>query len=414
MLLQRVQQFLDHDNNNLQVTLHHFASKGDVEATESLLQSNPELDIDISNPRSFNTSLHAALIQNQQGAIIDVLTSKGANVNAFNRKGFNPLILSIRHCRPGIEALKKLVQSGATMNTLQKGRFVGLSLLDFAEMWKHKKAIQFLTEIGGFGKETGQIQINHKNINLNIDEGKSICPLCNHGVKFPTRMSFLKFNQDQAEREHERLTEKGQLCVPCVPIEASTTSKKVKKNSKELYITRKYFDEFISYANGDCYRKLCRIEYHGVSNMHKLRKEVSESFAILHAVKNTWIQLQHGSITNDTSNHVSFKDVFLIDLCSGKSLTSSLCSVMFPIDGESDTDTTCNNYVLAVDKLPMQLVGHCHENTKYLSRDIMTVTFFKELAEEVHHQSSVEGRTVILVGMHLCGNLSGKFTVFLQ
>ena len=44
----------------------------------------------------------------------------------------------------------------------------------------------------------------------------------------------------------------------------------------------------------------------------------------------------------------------------------------------------------------------------------MSPTFFTELENEVYHQTVVKGRTAVLVGMHLCGNLSERAIEFFR
>lgn len=468
-MLDRVQHHLNENKNNFRVTIQHFAATGDVEAVKSIFENNnndndpnnddgpnnAHIDIDIHSPKSKNTPLHTALIQNQQGFIIDYLISKGADINAFNVKGFNPVVLAIRHCRPGINALKKLIDAGASLKRFEQGRFFSLSLVDIALQWKNEEAVKLLKDHGvdtsicssiviengngtstGTGNVTGtgtdtasdmgkknQGEVSHENAKCAVvtpankkskRKGKAICPLCNCSVKYPTRMSFLKFNQEQVEKEYEKLNQ--QLSLDDINSNTKTTAKltttttttaKKKRKSSEIFISRKYLDQFMTHSNGESYRKLCSIEYHGVSNMSKLRKEISESYSILHAVQECSIRLkavEAPSASNNTKDNLSFENMFLIDLCSGKSLTGALCAVLFPPEKES------NNKVLAVDKLGPHMVPHFLQdgNTNYLSRDIMSSSFYRELEQEANHQSKVEGRTVVLVGMHLCGKLSER------
>ena len=61
------------------------------------------------------------------------------------------------------------------------------------------------------------------------------------------------------------------------------------------------------------YKKLCGIEFHHVENM-RLRKEISESYGVLHAVQECCMSL--GISSKDTANSVNLENIFLI----GKSL----------------------------------------------------------------------------------------------
>lgn len=416
-MLVRVQQSLIASNNNFPATLQRFASKGDVEAIESIIENHPEVDIDVHSSKKRNTSLHAALIQNQQGFVIDFLIKKGANINAFNKKGLNPVILAIVHCRPGTQALEKLIRAGAALDRFERGRFIGLNVLDIAMHWKNEEAVTFLegSSLALGASEKKGMRDGVKKVNIVVgckEKGKGICPLCNCRVKFPTNMSFLKFNQERAEKGYNDNLLKTRQFDKTNPCSVSTSAEHANEINT-VYISHKYLDEFMSHAKGESYRKLCGIEYHGVSNMHKLRKELSESYSILHAVQECWLKSKERNqvkVTLDDKDPVSFEDIYLIDLCSGKSLTAALCAVLFPAHSNNHN----NNHVLAVDKLPSQKVPHFMQdaNINYLTRDIMSPEFLKELEEEVHHQSQVEGRTVILVGMHLCGNLSERAIEF--
>ncbi len=378
-----------------------------------MIKDNPEVDIDIHSPKTKTTALHAALIQNQQGFIIDYLISKGADVNAFNNKGFNPVTLAIRHCRPGTQALEKLINSGASLDMFQKGRFIGLTLSDIAVQWNNRDAESFLKrhheDISTIEKKAS---INSNDVAKNVKKAqeKSLCPVCHCKVKFPTRMSFLIFNQEQAEKEYDKLMLK-QRQIRGGNLLGTDDADEEKNATSAVYVSRKYLDQFISHDDGESYRMLCNIEYHGVSNMHKLRKEISESYSILHVVEKCWIQLKKCKSPLKTKRQFCFENIFLIDLCSGKSLTAALCDVLFPAHKDR-----CGNRVLAVDKLAPHMVPHFLNNgiAKYLSRDIMSESFFKELEHEVYCQSQQERRTVVLVGMHLCGNLSERAIEFFQ
>lgn len=147
--------------------------------------------------------------------------------------------------------------------------------------------------------------------------------------------------------------------------------------------------------------------------MHKLRKEVSESWAMLSAIQQTCHLLK---LPSDMSR------TMIIDLCSGKCLTTTLLSILYP-----------KGKFLAVDKLPEQMVPHCassdvetlhlrSNNRWYLSRDIRSKIFADDLEQHIHRHCFCQGekylvdqkdqqqvyRVPILVGMHLCGHLSSR------
>lgn len=151
-------------------------------------------------------------------------------------------------------------------------------------------------------------------------------------------------------------------------------------------MSRKYLDRFLQ---SPAYEIICRIDYHGVNNMHKLRKEVSESYAMLDSIQGCCAEL---GIPETLDN------VYVIDLCSGKSLTTAIGGALFP-----------KGLFLAVDKLEPHFVPHFGQqaNTEYLSHDVMTRPFFNLLEQKVQKVLRLEpDRVVILIGMHLCGHLS--------
>ena len=72
----------------------------------------------------------------------------------------------------------------------------------------------------------------------------------------------------------------------------------------------------LSRACADRYERLCGIECHAVENM-RLRKEISESYGVLHAVQECRARLGVGE-AHPQDDNVNLEDTFLIDLCSGK------------------------------------------------------------------------------------------------
>jgi len=135
----------------------------------------------------------------------------------------------------------------------------------------------------------------------------------------------------------------------------------------------------------------------------RLRKEISESYGVLHAVHECCMALGISSKANNpTKDGVDLgKNRCLIDLCSGKAITAALC-------GALDEDES-NNYFLAIDKMLPHTMPHFLNTNKiqYLCRDIMAKEMFAEMKDIVEYQT-LQGRTCILVGMHLCGLLSER------
>ena len=97
----------------------------------------------------------------------------------------------------------------------------------------------------------------------------------------------------------------------------------------------------------------------------------------------------------------------VVDLCCGKSFVSAVVSRLFP---------RC--HVTAIDRVPPRFVPHYAEagitNVAYVQRDILAADFGAFVGDlaRAHRR---EGRRTIVLGMHLCGELSTRAVdVFLQ
>lgn len=137
----------------------------------------------------------------------------------------------------------------------------------------------------------------------------------------------------------------------------------------------------------------------------RLRKEISESYAVLHAVQACCKSLGIISAARNANNSddIRLENIFLIDLCSGKGITTGLCGVL-------DPGKESNNFYLAIDKMLPHTIPHFlnSELIEYRCRDIMAESMYDEIAIIVREQTMQFGRTCILVGMHLCGLLSER------
>ncbi|KAL7527188.1 hypothetical protein ACHAWF_002070 [Thalassiosira exigua] len=390
--------------------LHDATQIGDVNTVQAVFDAHAEFNVNTLR-RGRNATLHTALLHNQEGPLIDYLLRNGADVDAENAKGYSPLTLAIVHCK-GSKAVEKLIAAGATWTRFDTGAFAGLSAIDVGAKFKNESAVQLLaqmTEAGGdFCREVA--------IPGPLPRGRAVCPVCNLVVKFPTKMS--RIESDQAAIEL-RIRTDGEM---------GTRHKK--------YISRKYMDQLLAHSDGEAYKKLCGIEYHGVENM-RLRKEISESYGVLRAVQECWTKLGPGR--HDPGDGVHMENVFLIgelvhdfnvecprgpnalrtdsqrtasvsieDLCSGKGITTALCGAL--------DDEESNNHFLAIDRLLPHQTPHFlnSEKVRYLRRDVMAKEMFDEMAELVRQQTHERGRTCILVGMHLCGMLSERAVDFFE
>lgn len=363
--------------------LHNGAQIGDVATVKLIFDTYKEIHINITR-RGGNTTLHTAVQHNQAGVLLDYLIENGADLNVENTRGHRPLTLAIMHCKES-KAVRKLIAAGAKWeDEFDSGDFAGMTVMDVAVKYKHEAVIELLN---GYA--------NQENICMEVGNapeprrGWTTCPVCNVLVKFPTKMSRIEDDQEALEK---RFHSSGEY-------EYGGGRHKPKK-----FKSRKYMDQLLSHSNGEAYKKMCGIEYHGVENM-RLRKEISESYAILHAVQECCISLGISDKTIKDDN-VDLKNIFLIDLCSGKGITTALCGSM--------DDENSNNYFLAMDKMLPHTIPHFlnDKQIQYLSRDIMVEEMFAEVADIVRYQTEEKGRTCILVGMHLCGLLSVRAIEF--
>jgi Methyltransferase domain len=162
----------------------------------------------------------------------------------------------------------------------------------------------------------------------------------------------------------------------------------------------------------------------GVNNMHNLRKEISESYSILHAIKQQVGRIQSDDILMHDDCRNEQQLMIVIDLCAGKCLTTTLLRILYP-----------NGTYLAIDKLPQHKIPYCRPMTEnddittnsknrnqwYWCCNIMDRQFMNKLqqtidryiAEMMEKQMNdnapslpVRRPITLLVGMHLCGNLS--------
>jgi len=298
-------------------------------------------------------------------------------------------MLAVLSCSTTTEALEKLIHAGADINIPIKardGRW--LRAVDLAVQHHNYKAEQLLRSSEQY-VNTNTILCTSTAV-VNEERGIAKCSICNVIVKFPSRMSFLEIDQ--------KLTEEAAATTTTNEQEDESIHTNNAPTKKEIFTSRIYLDLFLSSCG---YKEMCKVEYHGVNNMHKLRKEISESWSILTAIQQACQDLQQPSDMSRT---------MIIDLCSGKCLTTTLLSILYP-----------RGKFLAVDKLRVQMVPHNNTTTTngssnrwYLCQDIKKDVFVQYLKQFIQEHCGTDDTNVdpqrvpILVGMHLCGHLSTR------
>ena len=208
--------------------LHDAAQLGDVDTVKSVFDTDTGIPIDTTR-KGRNTTLHTALLHNQEGMLIDYLIQKGADVNAENTKGYCPLTLAIIHCK-GSKAVEKLIAAGARWGDFDSGAFVGLSARDVAIKYDNKKVVDLFKSLeeNMFCKEVTtsepRVRMDRKN-----------CPICNLLVKFPTKMSRIESDQESIEK---RVHNNGEMYGEG-------------KHQQKKFISRKYMDQLLAHSNGE-------------------------------------------------------------------------------------------------------------------------------------------------------------------
>ena len=335
--------------------LHDAAQIGDVSTVEHIFETYTELHIDITR-RGRNTTLHTAISHNQEGPIIDYLIENGADINIENSKGQCPLTMAIIYCKRGSKAFEKLIHAGAK-TSFDSGAFSGMSLMDVAVQYKNEHVINFLSNQVMDEKYICKEVSPTATLTKKQQQSKyrATCPICNELVTYPTKMSRIEVDQMNIE---QRIQNNGDY----------VNGGKAKTNRRK-YITRKYMDKLLAHSNGQVYNKLCGIEYHGVENM-RLRKEISESFGILHAVHECCVSLGINAPTTDDED-IKFDNIFLIDLCSGKGITTAICGAM---NGNDNDANGKNNYFLAIDRMLDHTIPHFLNKDQVVSRESFVVS----------------------------------------
>jgi hypothetical protein len=289
-----------------------------------LLHDNEGMADIVNEPasKSKDTLLHMALSRNQKEIVEYLLTECSSTmINAPNRQGVTPLMKAVVSCPDLVELL---LQHGAnpTLRNWKGGRHK--TAIDLAGDNHAMKALlqqYVVTTLGSLSEPPG-----------------CCCPHCGVELKKRTRLNYMLDS------------------TPHVAVNA-------------------YIDDFRT-------SEACRVLmtqpelYHVLTNKHHLRKEITESWAVLAALRSS------------SDAIVDLNDTFLVDLCSGSALTVALFGILYP-----------ESKGLAVDIASKELAAHLQGNLAFLQADIWRVDFLQTMQNEVDQPSA-------LVGMHLCGELS--------
>jgi len=138
------------------------------------------------------------------------------------------------------------------------------------------------------------------------------------------------------------------------------------------------------------HRPLLQPRYHQLNTLRSIRKEISESYAVLDA-----LDLARDVLGEDGAWHA-------VDLCCGRSVTAAMLALQHPSVSVSTVDRLEPRFVphfIAPEE--HQRDGNCGL-VKYSKLDVLGPTFLQDL-DAVLQQAN---RPTALLGMHLCGFLS--------
>jgi hypothetical protein len=299
------------------------AKRGDL---KQLKEELPD-DFAVNKPvlKCGDTLLHLALSQNRTEVIDYLLSIDDIDVNVVNAQGVTPLMVAVVAC-PKVVPI--LLQRGADVTKRN---------------WKHRKtALDLVKPKQVTTRKILEAAIKKKSEAATSRESATktaavcSCPYCGVALKKRRRIDYLQVTPDDTP----------------------------------------YVKEFL--ASQACQDIRTKPEYHVFTNKRHLKKEISESWAILKAFEGV------------TKEKPTQQQLQLIDLCSGSSLTTTLYGILHP-----------KSKAVAVDILSEEFAPHyITDNLSYLQADINKEEFVATL------QTNHVGDGAVLVGMHLCGDLS--------
>jgi len=279
-------------------------------------------------PRGRN-DLHKALTRNDNASVAHLIESGDAVLlNQQSRTGCTPLmLLAMGHCDEAL--LWRLIERSGAASVAVRSE-TRRSAADYAEEVESKRSLRVVSALRALEAKEVERTAQYR------------CPVCGDLIK---KRPLLSSFWERAERGRE-----------------------------DNVLLQRFFST-------DCYRTLLHPRFHQINDARQIRKELTESVAILSALE---AELPPFGCTY----HV-------VDLCCGKSITAALLAMRYP-----------GVTVSAIDKLEPRFVAHSNCDNKcgvhYSQLDVMSDHFVASLEYSVQQI----GRPTVLLGMHLCGNLS--------
>jgi hypothetical protein len=245
--------------------------------------------------------------------------------------------------------------------------------------------------------------MKHKNQNNKISKNKAKCPICQNDVKYPSKLSYLSQNLQCIQRQQQHHPQ---------------TKSQEKQHDVHPFHPQKHTAYLTHFLSSKAFPILCEVQHHAMNNKSDITKEVTESWSIYSALSTLCQELNVGKADEE--------ELCFVDLCCGKGLTTGLLSVLYPqstcvaVDllgmdalphfmSSCAVTATSDNHVVEDDKsgsfknddMPSFIIN----NATYWKLDIMKDSFQHDLASEFKTVEKKK-KVPILVGMHLCGNLS--------
>ncbi|CAK0863598.1 unnamed protein product [Prorocentrum cordatum] len=298
--------------------------------------------------RRGRTALHEALTANDSAAAARLIEAGGlAMLNQPSAAGCTPLmLLAMGHCDEAL--LWRLLERSGAASVAERSE-TRRTAADYAAERESSRGPEVVAALRAL--EAAEVQRT----------AAVRCPACGDVVR---RRPLLAFFWERASR-----------------------------GTEDNPLLQRFFSQ-------DRHRLLLEARCHQINDTRRVRKEVSESMAVLEALERTAPAVGGGW--------------HIVDLCCGRSITAVLAALRYP-----------GVVVSAVDKLDPRFLPHCTVGVEsgadgcasYAQMDVLAPTFVADLGRLVEQTARPAASTPHgmaarpfplrpLLGMHLCGKLS--------
>lgn len=295
-------------------------------------------------------ALHLAITEGQhQDALRLINTGPAELTRGLNRRGCTPLMLLAMGQGGGgggkasnTTLLRALLDRGAAYSGVELRSEAMMSAADYAKL--QNQPAKLVVELEQLGREE----------RARTAEGR--CSVCGERLRKRPRLAFYADRADRGEEDNPLL--------------------------------QRFF-------RAQHHLELLQPHYHQLSSVRSVRKELSESIAVLDALA---AAVGSAPPAAGVAPELDGGAWHLVDLCCGKSFTAAVATLRWP-----------GLVVTAVDRVNAATLPHWNEGAanrrctvKYASIDVLSDDFVPALREIIGRVD----RPTLLVGMHLCGQLS--------